>query len=119
MQNFPGGTQPNLLGININNLNLKLAYYTRGMMTNQPIMGVNFPNMPTLPYDMSNIGNIQNLTNINTNRQNIIYPKDIFPVNTQTEESSLYELKKEEELRVEVGPKETIKIIVNYGKLNF
>ncbi len=43
-------------------------------------------------------------------RQNIIIPKD----NIISEDFTPYELEKEDELRIEVGPKETIKIIVKY-----
>jgi hypothetical protein len=44
----------------------------------------------------------------NLNKQSVIYPKS----NIITESYKLYEVNKEEELRIEVGPKEEINIIV-------
>ena len=44
-------------------------------------------------------------------RQSVLYPKDM--IIDQSEESQLYELAKEEELRIEICKGESVKIIVS------
>jgi hypothetical protein len=118
----------NNMQINLSNMN---AYHNMQNLANiknlqnmQNIQNMQnmqrLPNMPNLPFNQIRMPTMQSIPSMQSStativdppRQSVIYPKDNF---LNESESKVYEMQKEEELRIEIGKGETVRILVESG----